>query len=63
MTMSKALNPAQDAELRFLRNQVDGRINSSLSNDSHSNTTQDLDRARRELQTFVEGLRRDGYNI
>jgi phage-related baseplate assembly protein len=61
--MNKVLNPAQQSELTFLRNQVDGRMNASLTLYPHSNTAQDLDRARRELQTFVETLRRDGYDI
>jgi phage-related baseplate assembly protein len=61
--MNKVLNPAQQSELTFLRNQVDGRMNASLTLYPHSNTAQDLDRARRELQSFVETLRRDGYDI
>jgi len=60
---NKSLNHAQQSELTFLRNQVDGRMNASLTRYPHSNTAQDLDRARRELQTFVETLRRDGYDI
>ena len=60
---NKLLNPAQLSELTFLRNQVDGRMNASLTLYPHSNTAQDLDRARRALQTFVETLRRDGYDI
>jgi len=60
---NKLLNPAQQSELTFLRNQVDGRMNASLTRYPHSNTAQDLDRARRELQIFVETLRRDGYDI
>lgn len=60
---NKLLNPAQQSELTFLRNQVDGRMNASLTLYPHSNTAQDLDRARRELQSFVETLRRDGYDI
>lgn len=63
MVINKTLNAAQESELKFLRNQVDGRINASLSREPHSNTKQDLDRARRELQIFVETLRRDGFNI
>jgi len=61
--INKLLNPAQQSELTFLRNQVDGRMNASLTLYPHSNTAQDLDRARRELQSFVETLRRDGYDI
>lgn len=63
MMVNKNLNTAQESELKFLRNQVDGRINASLGKELSSNITQDLDRARRELQSFVEMLRRDGFNI
>ncbi len=63
MVINKTLSAAQESELKFLRNQVDGRMNASLERYPHSNTAQDLDRARRELQSFVETLRRDGFNI
>jgi len=63
MVINKTLSTAQESELKFLRNQVDGRINASLGKEPSSNITQDLDRARRELQSFVEMLRRDGFNI
>ena len=60
---SKSLHPAQDFELKFLRRQVDSRVEDALRSEPHSNVSQDLDRARRELKEFVEKLRRDGYNI
>ena len=63
MMTSKNLHPAQDSELKFLRRQVDGRVEDALRSEPHSNVSQDLDRARRELKEFVEKLRRDGYNI
>jgi hypothetical protein len=59
----ESLNPAQQSEYRFLKQQV-GRLESELGRtDSHPNVEQDLWRARQELKLFVSKLRADGVKI
>lgn len=58
-----ALTPAQRAEYRFLRQQVDGLQDELNRRDHHPNVQQDLHRARRELKEFVYQLRQKGVNI
>lgn len=59
----EALNPAQQAEYRFLRNEVDKYEREANRTDSHPNVQQDLYRARQNLKEFVQLLRKDGVNI
>lgn len=58
-----ALTPAQKAEYRFLRQQVDNLQDELGRRDHHPNVQQDLHRARRELKEFVYQLRQKGVNI
>ena len=57
------LNSYQEAILRFLRNQVDSFEYQTSRPDAHPHLTHALHIARQQLKTFVEGLRKDGFNI
>ena len=57
------LTPEQEATLRFLRGQVDTAEAEYYRLDRHMNVQQDLFRARKQLRTFVETLRKEGKEI
>jgi len=59
----EALNPAQQAEYRFLKNEVNKYEEEANRTDMHPNVQQDLWRARMELKKFVSDLRKAGVNI
>lgn len=59
----ESLNPAQQSEYRFLKQQVDRLSNELGRTDSHPNVQQDLWRAQQELKNFVRDLRKDGVKI
>lgn len=59
----EALNPAQQAEYRFLKHEVEKYERELNRTDSHPNVEQDLFRARSELKLFVQALRKVGLNI
>jgi len=59
----EALNLQQQAELRFLRNEVnkyEREVNRAIE---HPNVQQDLLRARKELKDYTSSLRKSGINI
>jgi len=57
------LNPAQEAELKYLRQQVDRLHDDQNRRDAYPNAKNDLWVAREELNNFVKGLRAEGKNI
>ena len=57
------LNPAQEAELKYLRQQVDRLQDDQNRRDAYPNAKHDLWVAREELNNFVRGLRAEGKNI
>tara|TARA_R110002167_G_scaffold110884_1_gene282061 strand:+ start:563 stop:739 length:177 start_codon:yes stop_codon:yes gene_type:complete len=57
------LNPFQQSELRFLRQQVDKLQDQKYSTQASKSIDQDLFVARKELQTFVSKLRKEGVKI
>ena len=59
----EALNPAQQAEYRFLKNEVNKYEEEANRTHMHPNVQQDLWRARMELKKFVSDLRKAGVNI
>ena len=59
----ESLNPAQQSEYRFLKQQVDRLSNELGRTDSHPNVQQDLWRAQQELKHFVRDLRKVGIKI
>ena len=59
----EALNPAQQSEYRWLRQQVDRLEGERYRTDAHPNVEQDLHKARRELSEFVSDLRKWGVSI
>ena len=59
----ESLNPAQQSEYRFLKQQVDRLSNELGRTDSHPNVQQDLWRAQQELKNFVRDLRKAGIKI
>jgi hypothetical protein len=59
----EALNPAQQSEYRFLKQQVDRLLGEVGRTDSHPNVQQDLWRAQQELKKFVVDLRKAGIRI
>ena len=59
----ETLNPAQQAEYRFLKHEVEKYERELNRTDSHPNVEQDLFRARNELKQFVQALRKVGLNI
>jgi len=61
--MSEELTPAEQAELRFLRGQVDLLQEEMLKSQYHPNIKNDFWRARKELKEFVYKLRQKGRRI
>ncbi len=59
----ESLNLQQQAELRFLRNEVNKYEREVNRADQHANVQQDLQRARGELREFTANLRKQGVNI
>ena len=59
----EALNPAQQAEYRFLKNEVNKYEQEANRTNYHPNVQRDLWRAREELKEFVRNLRIAGVNI
>lgn len=58
------LNPAQAAELRFLRQRVDRLQDEQLAiRDKEIDIHQRIFQARQDLRRFVEELRQKGVNI
>ncbi|MDC0343771.1 hypothetical protein OAN15_01870 [bacterium] len=63
MDQKEKLTPADEAHLRFLRGQVDRLTDISFRKDAPDGIRNQLFHAREELRKFVEGKRRQGYNI
>jgi hypothetical protein len=61
--MEKRLTDAQQAELRFLRQRVDREQDELLRVNRQLDINQRMFHARQDLQSFVERLRKEGYNI
>lgn len=59
----KKLTPAEQAELKFLRGQVDKWQDEMLRRDANTGAPQHYQRAKRELTEFVSGLRAKGRHI
>lgn len=59
----QSLTKAEEAELRFLRNEVDKYVVEEGRLDSHPNVKNDLARARRELKEYVKKLQKAGRHI
>ena len=59
----EALNPAQQAEYRFLKNEVNKYEEEAKRKNYHPNVQHDQWRARAELKKFVSELRQAGVNI
>ena len=59
----REINPAEEYELRFLRDQVDKQQERSYLDARHLDLSNDAKRARRELNEFVIKLRKKGVNI
>ena len=59
----QSLTKAEEAELRFLRNEVDKYEVENNRLDSHPNVKNDLARARRELKKYVNNLQEAGRHI
>ena len=59
----QSLTKAEEAELRFLRNEVDKYEVENNRLDSHPNVKNDLARARRELKKYVKNLQKAGRHI
>ena len=57
------LNPAEQAFLRHLRNEVDKYESEANRTDHHTNVQQDLWRARQELKEYRLELQRKGIKI
>lgn len=57
------MNPAHEAEYRFLKQQVDRWQDELFRKDPHPNAKQHLDYARDELRDFVRARRSEGVNI
>lgn len=61
--MTKELPKAQQAELRFLKQQVDFWMEAHVKADASPSAKQRYWYAREDLRKFVENRRKDGYNI
>jgi len=59
----QSLTKAEEAELRFLRNEVDKYVVEEGRLDRHPNVKNDLARARRELKEYVKNLQKAGRHI
>ena len=57
------LNPFQEGELKYLRQQVDRLHDEEHRKDARPNIKKDLWVAREELDRFVRSLRAEGKNI
>ena len=57
------LNPFQEGELKYLRQQVDNLQDRENSREKYFNLQHDLWVAREELDRFVKNLRAEGKNI
>jgi hypothetical protein len=60
---NKELNPAQLAEYKFLKQQVDQRMDDAFQRDASPDAKQRLEYARQELREFVSARRKEGINI
>jgi len=63
MGYRQEITPAQEAELRFLRQVVDRLQDERYRLDAHPNVQQDLFRAQQELKEFTSKLRQRGVLI
>lgn len=61
--MEDKLTPALEAELRFLRQQVDSWQHKALMRDADPKDKQNYHRAKADLTQFVSARRKEGYNI
>lgn len=59
----ESLNPAHQAEYRFLKNEVNKYEAEANRCNFHPNVQHDLWRARMELKKFVSERRQEGINI
>lgn len=59
----KELPPAQQAELRFLRQQADFWMEAQLKTDASPSASQRYWAAKSDLTKFVSNRRKEGYNI
>jgi hypothetical protein len=59
----KELPPAQQAELRFLRQQADFWMEAQLKVDASPSASQRYWAAKSDLTKFVSNRRKEGYNI
>lgn len=59
----KSLNPADEAHLKFLRQQVDRLEHLRFTRDAPRRLDHQLYTAREELRKFVAGKRMQGYRI
>jgi hypothetical protein len=57
------LNPFQESELKYLRQQVDRLQDDQNRRDAYPNAKHDLWVAREELNNFVQSMRKAGVNI
>ena len=55
--MEKKLNPAEEYELKFLRQRVDDLSQKRYELEYHGDVSRDHERARKELKQFVFKLR------
>lgn len=60
---NKTLSPAQLAEYKFLKQQVDNMINETNRRDALPGSDQKLAYAREDLRAFVAARRKEGVNI
>ena len=63
MTENKKLSPALEAELRFLRQQVDFWQQQWTNKDASPSAGQRYHYAKDDLRKFVSNRRKEGYNI
>lgn len=61
--VKKELPPAQQAELRFLKQQVDFWMEAHAKNDASPSSKQRYWYAQSDLRKFVENRRKEGYSI
>ena len=63
MTEGGKLSPALEAELRFLRQQVDFWQRQQFNKDASPSAKQRYYHAKNDLTKFVSNRRKEGYNI
>jgi len=63
VTENKKLSPALEAELRFLRQQVDFWQQQWTNKDASPSASQRYQYAKDDLRKFVSNRRKEGYNI